>query len=447
MRPLPLWARILMVAVSVAALAEVKVNPFGTQFRFALGAAAFNFASILDRSLPVVGVGVISGLVVLTLRLLLSLVAWPATELGQAFLVHFPGGLYYLLLALALTGLDFRRRLDQPLPLGLKLILADALANLGEILIRGEVKSLPGAFYFAGIFLMIGFIRTTMVLGLYFVVQQRHLEELQQQERRKYREMLLLATALRNEAFFLKKSSADIEKTMAKSYQLYSQARLLSSEEKGEGPEYTPLGHLSATALAVAKEIHEIKKDYQRIIAGLERLVDPQEIGGPRDMAEVVELALAVNQNYARRLRKEISFVGRVEGDGPLTAPLPLLTILNNLLNNAIEAIPEEGNIEVEITREGTEVLLLVKDTGVGIPAGDREIIFEPGYSTKFRPETGEFYAGIGLTHVRGLVEDLGGRILVSREGGKTVFRVSLPSRRLFCPPDEGGERTGVAPC
>jgi len=433
LRPLPIWVRSLLVAVSVAVLAEVKVNPFGTPFRFALGAATFNFACILDPSLPVLPTGAVTSLVVLTLRLSLSAWGMGATW-REAFLTHFPGALYYLFLAIFLTGLDFRRQKDRPLPLGLTLIAADALANQGEILIRGEVESWAAGLYFFGLFLVIGFIRTTMVLGLYYVVEQKHLEELQEQEQSKYREMLLLATALRNEAFFLKKSAADIEKTMARSYQLYHQTRTMAAKREGEpAPEERIWREISSNALTVAKDIHEIKKDYQRIIAGLEKLIDPQEIGGPGKMSEVVELALAVNKNYAQRLKKQINFVGRIQVDGLLADPLPLLTILNNLLNNAIEAIPERGEVVIEILQEAPDVLLLkVTDDGVGIPTQDREIIFEPGYTTKFTPETGEFFSGIGLTHVRGLVEDLGGRIEVTSGDRQTTFLIRLPLSRVF---------------
>lgn len=430
MRPMPAWAKSLLVAVSVAVLAEVKVNPFGTPFRFGLGPATFNSACMLDPSLPVLPAGVVTGVVVLILRLSHSVCGTGATW-RQAFLMHFPGALYYLFLALFLSAFDVRRRKDRTIPLGLTLLVCDALANQAEILVRAEVRSWQSGLYFFGLFLAIGFLRTTMVLGLYFVVKQKHLEELKEQEQRKYREMLLLATTLRNEAFFLKKSAADIEKTMARSYQLYNQARILADQHPG--PEQETWREISSAALTVAKDIHEIKKDYQRIIAGLEKVIDPQELGEPRKMSELVDVALAVNQSYARRLKKQINFVSRLEVDGILLNPLPLLTILNNLLNNAIEAISNRGQVEVAAYLEaGGTLLLQVTDDGVGIPPEDKDIIFEPGYTTKFRPETGELFSGIGLTHVRGLVDELDGTIEVRSGNGKTTFSIRLPSSRVF---------------
>ena len=112
--------------------------------------------------------------------------------------------------------------------------------------------------------------------------------------------------------------------------------------------------------------------------------------------------------------------------------------ILTNLLSNAVKFTPDGGRIVVSARRtlEGW-LELSVRDTGIGIPAEDREIIFE-----KFRQGslvggkdglTRQFSgSGLGLSIVRELCHLLGGEIRVESEVGKgSVFTVRLPWR---CP-------------
>jgi signal transduction histidine kinase len=79
--------------------------------------------------------------------------------------------------------------------------------------------------------------------------------------------------------------------------------------------------------------------------------------------------------------------------------------ILINLINNAIEATGNGGQIQMQVSQEGEEIEIRVGDDGPGVPLADRERIFEPFYSTK---ETG---TGLGLALVRRYVEEAGGWI------------------------------------
>jgi nitrogen fixation/metabolism regulation signal transduction histidine kinase len=100
--------------------------------------------------------------------------------------------------------------------------------------------------------------------------------------------------------------------------------------------------------------------------------------------------------------------------------------VLINLVSNAQAAQEEAGRDEpVEITVGGgpdRTVRIVVADRGPGVPAADRERIFEPDVTSK--PDG----MGLGLAIVRGTVESHGGSIAVSdREGGGAVFTLSLP--------------------
>jgi len=102
---------------------------------------------------------------------------------------------------------------------------------------------------------------------------------------------------------------------------------------------------------------------------------------------------------------------------------------LNNLITNAVDAMPEKGALTVStscVTREGREFVQLdVSDTGVGIPADKLDRIFELFYTTK------PGGLGYGLWRDKNQLESLGGKILVKSEVGRgSKFTVLIPVSR-----------------
>jgi len=112
--------------------------------------------------------------------------------------------------------------------------------------------------------------------------------------------------------------------------------------------------------------------------------------------------------------------------------PDRLIQVLWNLLENANKYASPRSSIKVETRWTGTEVLIGVADRGPGIPAGEREKIFQHFYrlDRDYRAHTQG--SGLGLAICRGIVQAHGGRIWVEdRPGGGSIFRIALP-----LPPD-----------
>jgi two-component system CitB family sensor kinase len=111
-------------------------------------------------------------------------------------------------------------------------------------------------------------------------------------------------------------------------------------------------------------------------------------------------------------------------GDSPARVQA-LLTVLGNLVDNAIDAAAGASPAEVTVRLvDDAGITMAVSDTGPGIPPGHLEWIFADGYSTKAGSDVRR--RGLGLAIVHRLVRRIGGRIDVG-EGPGATFTVELP--------------------
>jgi len=111
-----------------------------------------------------------------------------------------------------------------------------------------------------------------------------------------------------------------------------------------------------------------------------------------------------------------------VEGDRLL-----LRRLVRNLLENA-RRYAGDGTIEIAVAPEGARAVLEVRDHGPGVPAEERERIFEPFYRRAATAESGRG-SGLGLALVRDIAGRHGGNVVcLAAEGGGSRFRVDLPA-------------------
>lgn len=114
--------------------------------------------------------------------------------------------------------------------------------------------------------------------------------------------------------------------------------------------------------------------------------------------------------------------------------PVPaarMLTVLQNLLDNALDATPAGGQIEIRLEPDGDQIRLRMADSGEGVCAENLDRVFEPFFSTR-RAETAccRPHAGLGLAAAHGMIRELGGEISVRSEPGHgTTFDITLPTR------------------
>ena len=144
----------------------------------------------------------------------------------------------------------------------------------------------------------------------------------------------------------------------------------------------------------------------------------------PVDLNELAALALGMARPRARA--KEIELALRESHDDVKVKADPLLLreVLTNLVNNAIDAAPEKGRVDITIGRRGSSSYVSVADNGAGVADEDRHHLFEPHFTTK---ESG---TGLGLFMSYGVVREHQGQLTYEGNRKGAVFTVALPPYR-----------------
>ena len=142
------------------------------------------------------------------------------------------------------------------------------------------------------------------------------------------------------------------------------------------------------------------------------------------DLAEIVDEGLEMFEE--RIAQNRITVAKTIE---PSLPPVradrdQLIQVLVNLVTNSLHAMPEGGRLGLRLAREDSQLCLCLSDTGHGMPEEVRSKVFEPFFTTKdFGKGT-----GLGLTVVKGIIDEHGGTIAIESIVGKgTTFCIRLP--------------------
>jgi two-component system, sensor histidine kinase YcbA len=335
-------------------------------------------------------------------------------------LTHFPAAFYYFSFALFVYLMRTCQYTEFPIRVGLIGAAIDFASNIIELSIRqlmGESPLIIKETIF--MLLLFGILRSFSVVGLYNILSIRQIKALGEARRQELERLVMINTSLYEEAFYLRKSMTHMEEITRKSYELYT--RLLESEKVEP-----------SMALYIAEHVHEVKKDSQRILAGLSKLICQKEFALRINIAELCGMVVRANQKYAELLGKCIRFEKKCSVNLFTNQIYALLSVLNNLVANSVEAISSSGWIELRVELEKGETVFYVIDSGPGIPREDWDWVFQPGFTTKY-DEQGNPSTGIGLTHAKEIVESLNGRIQLTHDNSdRTQFEVRIPTDQLL---------------
>jgi len=143
------------------------------------------------------------------------------------------------------------------------------------------------------------------------------------------------------------------------------------------------------------------------------------------DIVKVVDQAIALEAPRCHTARIELQC--SASGDIPAIQADPdrLQQVLVNLMNNAIESMPEGGRLNIGLVNGGGgELLINISDTGTGITPENQARIFDPFFTTKPAGKG----TGLGLAVSYGIIRDHGGEIRVNSSAGEgSTFSIVLP--------------------
>lgn len=411
--------QILAGAICVAAASQINIGLFSNGFKVSAGILPLPVFAFYLPAFPVFRVAAAAAPMVFLLRgLIFSLstagVQWPWA--GDA-----PEMLFYLCYGLLLSLWLRRGRLHPIRPRMLfPLAAADLCANFLELSVRmGAAAFMPDR---AARLAAVAASRALMAFGILMALERYGFTVLRRDDTARYQRLLLMTSMLRGELAWMRKSAAAVERTMNAAYGLYSSLR----DEQPDSP-------AACAALSIAKDIHEVKKEYMLIVRGVTEALEREATGDGMWFREIWDTLQTSLSRAARDAGKQARFVLRCQRDFYTKRHYELLSIFRNLLNNAVEAAGKTP-VEISLTvgEEEGRFLFQVRDTCGGIPEELRDKVFLEGFSSKINYRTGEINRGLGLSLVRDLAEDvLKGSISFESGGGGTVFFVRVPKNML----------------
>jgi two-component system NtrC family sensor kinase len=162
--------------------------------------------------------------------------------------------------------------------------------------------------------------------------------------------------------------------------------------------------------------------DLGRIEAGLDESMEPTRV------PVLAKYAMDSMRGFAES--RDVKVVEKLNDNVPTIKgdPMRLRQMIGNLLDNAIKYTPQGGTVSINCMAEDDQVILRIRDSGIGIPPSDQPMLFDKFFRGSNVPE-GEAGTGLGLSIVKSIVDSHNGRIWVqSKVGEGTVVTVVLPA-------------------
>lgn len=410
-------------AFMVAIASQISISVFEADFRISAGIVVFVLLRHWNPKLKSIPLGIWAGLAVFGLRLLSYSVSYGG--FGGMWISFLPEILFYILYGIFYRLLSPFLTQDHLNRLAGILLISDFGANLTELYTRQLLTAARFELPMAVTLLLVALLRS----GLIWIVLQglRYYKRLllKQEHEVRYARLVWLTAQLKSEMYWMEKNMEEIEKVMSQAYTLFESIKFNQrTEDWGE------------QAVTIARDVHEIKKDYALAVRGIKELTVGEMTEGGMSVVDIFRILKDSLERETRSLKRPITLEIDA-GENFYTAKhYYLMSILRNLLMNsmdAIEASGKEGRIQLTHSVEDLHHCFTVLDTGPGIAQENLASIFSPGFSTKINYATGHINRGLGLSVVQNIVEkELGGSVeVVSDPGVGTAFRIVIPKADL----------------
>lgn len=408
-----------ILSLLIVLAAQVNLDVFTNNFLVSIGILLFPVFVYLFQEIPLIPITLLSGAGVFLSRILIY-----GIQSGfhtDNVINHFPEFFFYLTYGIA--SYFYFKHHDYKLQ-GKRwpaiLLVMDYCANLVELLFRLGTGAFARNMQLN--IIVVAFVRTVILWAVIRGLGHYKFTLLNQEHANRYQRLILLISKLNGEVIWMKKNTALIEETMARSYKLFS-----AMQEAEVDPA------LSQDALAVAKDIHEIKKEYLLILRGISEAMDLNLQDNGMTLTDILVLLEDTLTAAVHEKGKELTLNKEYSQDLFTDKHYFLLSIFRNLFTNALEANEEEQVVLTFIQQEDNDnYTFLIRDNGPGIPAENLPLIFMPGFSTKINFNTGEVSRGLGLNLVKDIIENqFHGSIHAESKPGETTFYIRIPKSEL----------------
>ncbi|WP_242961301.1 sensor histidine kinase [Clostridium beijerinckii] len=398
----------VLFSVLISILAQIYIYPFNSRFVLGVGVIVIGLIFSISENIYPVLIGIVTGTITASIRSI-GLLMSSSNYSNDIIMQFMPAAIFYIIYGILGTIFPLTRRNKSIIHLYLSLISFDIICNTAEILVRNmfSISTIK-------IIIVTALVRAFIQCSAFLIYkyQKLYIKTLEHQKR--YAELNLMVSKIYAEAFYLQKSTNDLNTIMREAYNLYEM-----NKDKEE---------FSVKALSLAQNAHEIRKNNDRVLRGINQLVQNVEKAEYMSMSEIFCIISDNTKRQIDNVNSNIFIKFKLEEDYSIKRYYDIFAILNNLIINAIEACSGDNMINVigEISQK--ELLLDVSDNGTGIDKDVLPYIFNIGFSTKFNEETGAMSTGIGLCHVKNLLENLGGSIEVESDIDRgTKFLVKIP--------------------
>lgn len=407
------WQRILVVALCVALASQVNFEVLTPGFIVAVSPLLLPVFLYFNTDLNPLS---LIGTVALASPIFRGLLLWLShsgqiTDIGLLTLSDIG---FYICYGVLYYWLYWRRGSWNDLTFFCTIVLCDYGANLFEIAVmnHGDFAN----YHFFQLLFIVALVRS--ILGCIFAFGYHYLNLMLRKEKheKQYYQFVLAAAAVKNELYFMQKNVVEIERIMQNAY-------LLNQNLQNENPD------ASQRALEIARDVHEVKKNYRNVITGLGEQFDLNQMQTMR-LTEILRIVVSDLRATIKEHQLNVVVQTQNEVEVVVGKHYALVTILSNLLLNGLEAMSDQksGRLHINISRINNEIILEIDDNGVGMDSAVQTAIFQPGFTTKFDLQTGDVYRGIGLYHTKKIIEEqFKGQISVqSKPGQGTTFTVHL---------------------
>ncbi len=419
-----LWKKdmsLLIILVLIVPIAgELNFHPFNDTFRVSFGTPIFFFLLLFLRKIPAIVAGLLVGLSVAIFRISLDWMLQGTFDLAESFYLRYPVFFYYFIYGSLFSLCRVNRFHQKPFIIGCFGISIEIISSMSELafnhfLVLGTTITVSEV----NKLIIIAVFRSFFALGFLNMMSLYETRLKEAQVRKENEKMLMHLSNLYVESVHLKKTLQNAELITQEAYQLY---RNLQASNDTSSIEMH-----SKKVLKIAGEVHEIKKDNQRIFAGLSKLLLDKNLSEYIEGHELTEMIVRINEKYAQLLGKGITFFKKIEGEHGQYHVYTVLSILNNLVANAVEAIENVGTITITANQRDETVIFEVIDNGSGITPKYKELVFKPGFTSKY-DQTGTPSTGIGLSYIKEMVTELGGEVTLQsgdyERGCKFIVRL-----------------------